>query len=534
MTLATILPVGRTTFVDANNVPLVGGSIYMYYPNTTSFKTTWQDALQTTPNSNPIILDGNGSCLLYGIGQYTQEVFDASNNLIWTALTTSTSGNVTEIDVTNYGAVADAVTVSDIVCTNNSPNVSSASANFTTSAKAGQKIKIYDVANNVYVFLGSISQVVNNTTLLLSGNASASTVSGNAIAYWGTDNATAINSALTAAAATIQQNYTGVNTPSGTGYATVKFPVVSGIGSGYLFASTLVTTRNVLWSGPAMLFSAVGNGASDRTWAITCTGGIQIDRIIMEVGGGMGIQNGTIGQQSSSFITQLQIWNAGTNFNGGLAPASQIALELNGNDYTITKYWSKGGNIAIWMNQVSDMRMSLPEIIGAASAIVAAGCENCQINKFTFDTCSFAGFTIDGCHNFFADGNTFSVNNTGLTYAIALGLNDHTNINKNIRIGLNAQRCGGILAYIDYTQDSTFDLLGSNSSNYSGGGVPITYMVQYGTHNVGMLRTDAVRDNVTAGHTINNYTGTSFGTYADYYNNSGTFTQHFIGTFTNP
>lgn len=533
MVLATILPVGRTTFIDANNVPLVGGSVYMYYPNTTSFKTTWQDAHQNTSNSQPITLDGNGSCLLYGVGQYTQEVRDINGNLIWNALTTSTSTNSTEIDVSTYGAIPDCIKVSDIVCTSGQTTATSASALFTQSAK-GKTIKIYDVANNVYVFLGTIASVTNSSTIVLSGNAAASTVSGNAIAYWGTDNASAINTALTAAAAIIQQDYGQINIPSGTGYAKVTFPVLPGVGSGYLFASTLTSTRNVLWSADAMLFSAVGNGGNDRTWAITCAAGIQIDRLIMEVGGGMGVSNGTIGIQNSSFINQFQIWNVGTNFNGGLSPTGQTCLQLIGYDYTITKYWSKGGNLGIYLNVVGDVRINLPEIIGANTAIAIGTSENIQINKFTFDTCSGVGISIDGCHQVYADGIAFSVNNVGLTYAVAVGRFNTSFVNRNIQINLNAQRCGGILAFIDYCQDSKFDLLGSNSANNSGGGVDITYMVQYGINNVGMLRTDAIRDNTTGGHTINNYTGTAFGTYADYYNNGGTFTQHFIGTFTNP
>lgn len=87
MTIATILPEARTVFLDTNNIPLVGGQVFMYVPNTTTPKTTWQDAAGATPNSNPIILDGQGSCLLYGSGQYSQTLKDASGNLIWTGLT---------------------------------------------------------------------------------------------------------------------------------------------------------------------------------------------------------------------------------------------------------------------------------------------------------------------------------------------------------------------------------------------------------------------------------------------------------------
>lgn len=87
MTIATILPTGRTVFLDANANPLSLGKVYFYVPNTTTPKTTWQDATGSVQNSNPVDLDGNGSALIYGSGQYTQEVHDAAGNLVYTALT---------------------------------------------------------------------------------------------------------------------------------------------------------------------------------------------------------------------------------------------------------------------------------------------------------------------------------------------------------------------------------------------------------------------------------------------------------------
>ena len=88
MTVATILPNARTVFVDANSNPISGGSVYFYVPpNTTTLKTTWQDASGTIPNTNPVILDGDGSALIYGSGQYLQEVYDANDNLVWSGLT---------------------------------------------------------------------------------------------------------------------------------------------------------------------------------------------------------------------------------------------------------------------------------------------------------------------------------------------------------------------------------------------------------------------------------------------------------------
>lgn len=92
---ATILPNGKNQFIGGNGVPLAGGTVAFYVPNTTTPKNTWQDSLQTILNTNPIILDASGEAIIYGSGQYRQVVKDASGNLIWDQLTASTNINNT-------------------------------------------------------------------------------------------------------------------------------------------------------------------------------------------------------------------------------------------------------------------------------------------------------------------------------------------------------------------------------------------------------------------------------------------------------
>jgi hypothetical protein len=86
---AALLPPGKQTFFDSNGRPLAGGSIYFYIPNTSTFKSTWQDAGETVLNTNPVILDSNGEAIIYGDGQYRQVVYDVHGNLIWDQLTAS-------------------------------------------------------------------------------------------------------------------------------------------------------------------------------------------------------------------------------------------------------------------------------------------------------------------------------------------------------------------------------------------------------------------------------------------------------------
>lgn len=85
--MSNLLPNAMQQFFGPNGVPLSGGSVYYYIPNTTTFKSTYQDQAQTILNTNPIILDANGECVAWGTGAYRQQVFDVNNNLIWDKVT---------------------------------------------------------------------------------------------------------------------------------------------------------------------------------------------------------------------------------------------------------------------------------------------------------------------------------------------------------------------------------------------------------------------------------------------------------------
>jgi hypothetical protein len=83
MTTASILPNGKTQFIDINGKPLVGGTVTFYEPGTLVLKDTWQDDDQTILNTNPVVLDSRGQAIIYGYGIYRQRVKDAAGNLIW-------------------------------------------------------------------------------------------------------------------------------------------------------------------------------------------------------------------------------------------------------------------------------------------------------------------------------------------------------------------------------------------------------------------------------------------------------------------
>lgn len=81
--MSGIIPNGRQQFFNSNGGPLAGGTVTYYIPNTTTFKNTYQDDALTILNTNPIVLDGIGSCQAYGTGSYRQVLKDVNGNLIW-------------------------------------------------------------------------------------------------------------------------------------------------------------------------------------------------------------------------------------------------------------------------------------------------------------------------------------------------------------------------------------------------------------------------------------------------------------------
>jgi hypothetical protein len=82
MATASQLPPARSVFYDANGNPLSGGLVHTYVAGTTTPAATWQDIAEATPNSNPVVLDAAGSCLLFGNGSYSFAVTDSAGNSI--------------------------------------------------------------------------------------------------------------------------------------------------------------------------------------------------------------------------------------------------------------------------------------------------------------------------------------------------------------------------------------------------------------------------------------------------------------------
>lgn len=82
-----LLPNGMQQFSDGNGAPYAGGSVQFYVPGTTTPKNTWQDSALTILNTNPVLLDGSGRAIIWGLGSYQQVLYDQYGVQIWSQQT---------------------------------------------------------------------------------------------------------------------------------------------------------------------------------------------------------------------------------------------------------------------------------------------------------------------------------------------------------------------------------------------------------------------------------------------------------------
>jgi hypothetical protein len=106
--MAVLLPSAELQFCDANGHPYVGGTLALFIPGTTTPKDSWQDQAGTVLNTNPVVLDSAGRCILWGDGDYRTMLSDAVGNLIWDRVS-STSISAAMAPVVDAPTIAEAV-----------------------------------------------------------------------------------------------------------------------------------------------------------------------------------------------------------------------------------------------------------------------------------------------------------------------------------------------------------------------------------------------------------------------------------------
>lgn len=211
---ASILPPAKTTFFDQNGNPLTGGKVDFYIPGTTNRKTTWQDAAETIPNTNPVVLDAAGRAIILGSGSYRQVVKDKNNNLIWDQVTSSpgsSGGGATTVGdgnnvgaiipwpgliapsgyVFTYGQEIDRVTFASLLTAiTQSQNVTCVSGNATLNTVADTtQLNVGAAVEGSCIAANSVIVSKTSNTVTLNNNATASTTTTAIFFPWGNGNA---------------------------------------------------------------------------------------------------------------------------------------------------------------------------------------------------------------------------------------------------------------------------------------------------------------------------------------------------------
>lgn len=358
---ASILPQGYTQYLDSNGKPLSAGKVYNYIPSTTTFKTTWQDAAETIPNTNPVTLDAAGRAKILGDGSYRQIVKDRNGVTIWDAVTSSTgSGSSSpvatgdgdlvgtikpwagmtapnqyaftygqEVSRTTYSALYTAITSSQSVfCNSGSPTLNGLTD--TTNFWIGMSVEVSCVA-------AGFSTIVSKTssTVVLAANANATTNT-TAIFYpWGRGNGTTTfnlpdlrgvipagnNNMGGVASANLTTTYFGATNPNSAG-------ALGGSQSKTLIASDIPsitptgTVSTVISSGTNILQTSVGGATgggtgvvANNTTTITASstfsgipqgGGIAVSAVVAAAGSGYTPGSQTITVSGGTCTTQPQ------------------------------------------------------------------------------------------------------------------------------------------------------------------------------------------------------------------------------------
>jgi hypothetical protein len=81
---ASVLPQGKQQYFTTAGVPAIGYKLATFDAGTTNPRTTWQDAAQVSPNTNPIILDARGEAVIFWSGAYKAQLQDSTGAVIWT------------------------------------------------------------------------------------------------------------------------------------------------------------------------------------------------------------------------------------------------------------------------------------------------------------------------------------------------------------------------------------------------------------------------------------------------------------------
>lgn len=175
--MAILMPNGKQAFVNDAGQPLAGGKIYTYAAGTTTLKTTWSDAGETSPNTNPVILNARGEATIFWRGAYKVALTTAADVVIWTVdgiNTTSEPLTAVTLQVSGTSALTGNVTMGGTLAVTGAATFSSTAA-ISGNATVGGTLAVTGTS----AFTGNVTTTNNVTVggvLTVTGNTSAAQV----------------------------------------------------------------------------------------------------------------------------------------------------------------------------------------------------------------------------------------------------------------------------------------------------------------------------------------------------------------------
>lgn len=383
---ASILPQGKTQFLDNNGKPLTSGTVDFYIPSTTTRKTTWQNSAETVANSNPVVLDAGGRAIIYGDGSYRQVVKDRLGNVIWDQVTSSTgsgSGGSTatgdgdlvgtikpwagmtapnqyvftygqEISRTTYSALFTAITSSQSVfCTSGSPTLTGLSD--TTNFWVGASVEVSCLAAGFSTIISKTS-----SSITLASNANVSTNVTAIIFPWGRGNGTTTFNVpdLRGFAIAGNNNMGGVaSSKLNTTYFGATDPNSVGAAGGS--QSKVLLTANLPAYTPAGTNTAITSTQTNVIQGAAATASVQ---------GGGNVLNIFNGAPTSATVTAVAPTFTGTA-QGGLSTAFSLIQPTKTSNYIIKVTPDANSATANGVTDINGMTGS----IGCGSGLLCTG-----------------------------------------------------------------------------------------------------------------------------------------------------------------
>ena len=266
----------KLAFFDIAGNPAVGYKLYTYLSGSLTPSTTWQDQAMGSANTNPVILDARGECLLWldSTKEYKFILKTSADVTVWTV--DDISGAPSALGVATLdgsGKVVQTANLADLATlatlATNATTAAACSGNSATATTASQ---LGGVAAANFVQFATAAPIVRQT--VLSGPVDSSGFSA-FVGSTGSTTVTATGTLKATAAAGGDANYTGsITNPSWTSLSTN--------GTMYLFFD--VTSAGVVTTGSTTLAPVYQWGGTYSTTNLQNTYNIQ--EATMKVGNG--------------------------------------------------------------------------------------------------------------------------------------------------------------------------------------------------------------------------------------------------------